>query len=113
MFNSSKYTKIYFNLMNSRKGMSRDCYLEKHHIIPSSLGGLNDHSNIVALTAREHFIAHMLLIRMLDDVKYKNKMRFALHRLSNNHSNNLKNNSLMYEKARIENFKALNINVKY
>ena len=39
-------------------------YTEKHHIIPRSLGGSDNSSNIVVLTAREHFIAHCLLARI-------------------------------------------------
>jgi NUMOD3 motif len=39
-------------------------YVERHHILPKALGGSEDSSNLVALTAREHFIAHMLLARM-------------------------------------------------
>jgi hypothetical protein len=39
-------------------------YAEKHHIIPKSLGGSNAKSNMVTLTGREHFIAHMLLARI-------------------------------------------------
>lgn len=39
-------------------------YVERHHILPKALGGSDDSSNLVALTAREHFIAHMLLARM-------------------------------------------------
>lgn len=35
--------------------------IERHHVIPVCLGGTDDVSNIVNLTAREHFIAHMLL----------------------------------------------------
>lgn len=41
-----------------------DGYVERHHVLPKALGGTDDSSNIVALTAREHFIAHMLLARM-------------------------------------------------
>lgn len=36
---------------------------ERHHIIPRSLGGGNDKSNIVFLTYREHFIVHWLLTK--------------------------------------------------
>jgi hypothetical protein len=36
---------------------------EKHHIVPRSLGGSNDESNIVRLTYREHFLAHLLLTK--------------------------------------------------
>jgi len=39
-------------------------YYEKHHIIPRSHGGTNEKTNLVHLTAREHFVAHMLLARM-------------------------------------------------
>lgn len=39
-------------------------YVERHHILPKALGGTNDSSNLVALTAREHFIAHLLLARI-------------------------------------------------
>jgi hypothetical protein len=39
-------------------------YAEKHHIIPKSLGGSNAKSNMVTLTGREHFVAHMLLARI-------------------------------------------------
>lgn len=46
-----------------------DGYSEKHHIIPRCMGGSNAKSNIVRLTAREHFIAHKLLVRMNPDVR--------------------------------------------
>jgi hypothetical protein len=39
-------------------------YSEKHHVIPKSLGGSNAKSNIVVLTGREHFLAHMLLAKI-------------------------------------------------
>ena len=37
------------------------CYYEKHHILPSCLGGGNNKENLVLLTTREHFICHKLL----------------------------------------------------
>jgi 5-methylcytosine-specific restriction endonuclease McrA len=37
-------------------------YKEIHHILPKSLGGSNDKSNLVELTAREHYIVHMLIM---------------------------------------------------
>jgi hypothetical protein len=39
-------------------------YFEKHHIIPKSLGGSNAKNNIVKLTGREHFVAHILLAKI-------------------------------------------------
>lgn len=77
MFLENKYSKWYWELMASRQKLQRDGYLERHHITPKSLGGSNARSNIVALTAREHFIAHLLLVRMLRHPE-KRKMQFAL-----------------------------------
>jgi len=39
-------------------------YFEKHHIIPKCMGGSDSPDNIVALTAREHFVAHQLLVKI-------------------------------------------------
>jgi hypothetical protein len=35
--------------------------VEKHHILPKSMGGTNAMSNIVSLSPKEHFVAHHLL----------------------------------------------------
>ncbi len=56
-----------------------DGYGEWHHIIPKSLGGSNAKANLVRLTAREHFIAHMLLARMTEGAN-RRKMLYALKR---------------------------------
>jgi len=55
-----------------------DGYTEKHHVIPKSMGGGNDKSNLVTLTAREHYIIHWLLFKM-----HRNQeMAFAWHRMT-------------------------------
>ena len=46
----------------ARKGVHD--YAEKHHIVPRCMGGSNAKSNMVALTGREHFVAHMLLAKI-------------------------------------------------
>ena len=38
-------------------------YVESHHIVPRSMGGSDDPSNLVFLTAREHLIVHKLMVR--------------------------------------------------
>lgn len=60
------YKKIYDNLILSRNGrpVKKDEYYEEHHIIPKCLGGTNDESNLILLTYREHFIAHLLLTKI-------------------------------------------------
>lgn len=49
------------------KAKARVCpegYVERHHILPRALGGSDDSSNLVALTAKEHFVAHVLLAKI-------------------------------------------------
>lgn len=55
------YKKVYDELMLSRldRVCNDDFYYEKHHIIPKSLGGTNKKDNLVKLTPKEHFLAHM------------------------------------------------------
>jgi hypothetical protein len=36
-------------------------YTEKHHILPRCMGGDDTAENVIRLTAREHYIAHLLL----------------------------------------------------
>jgi hypothetical protein len=60
------YQKIYNEIIERAKsrGLNKrllDGYFEKHHIIPKCLDGTNDITNLVLLTAREHFICHQLL----------------------------------------------------
>lgn len=58
------YEKVYNSLIEKRKKNIPIGYKEKHHIVPRSFGGNNRKSNLVYLTAREHFIAHYLLMKM-------------------------------------------------
>jgi hypothetical protein len=55
------HSKHYNLLIERAKTRKLDCYKEGHHIIPRCLGGQDDASNIVYLTASEHYIAHQLL----------------------------------------------------
>jgi hypothetical protein len=58
------YKKIYDNLIKYRQqNILSDGYIERHHIVPRSLGGSDEETNIVALTGREHYVAHLLLAR--------------------------------------------------
>lgn len=46
-----------------------DGYTELHHIKPKCIGGGNEPSNIVKLTAREHYLCHWLLCKIYDNPK--------------------------------------------
>lgn len=59
------YNKIYYSIIeNRRKHVIKSGYYEKHHILPRSLGGSNKSDNIVKLSAKEHYICHLLLTKM-------------------------------------------------
>ena len=80
-------------------------YYEKHHILPKSLGGSNDETNLVKLTAREHFICHWLLVKMYEKGSVeRKKMLFAFWRMKSNPDDNGKRyiNSRAYETFRME-----------
>ena len=59
---------LYERLMDRAKGRELLGYTEKHHVLPKCMGGSNDPSNIVRLTAKEHFMAHKMLVRIHPDV---------------------------------------------
>lgn len=78
-FQDNKYYNCYVNLID--KYVNNDTfigYTENHHILPKSLGGSDDISNIITVPARVHFILHHLLIKFTIS-KDKSKMCFALH----------------------------------
>lgn len=78
MFNSSKYTKWYdLIILRAQQRAIVNEYSERHHIIPKCLGGTNKKTNMVVLTAKEHFICHLLLPKMVDDGVAKSKMWYA------------------------------------
>ena len=82
-FLENKYTKYYYNIINNaRSRCLGKVYTEVHHIIPKALGGDNLDENLVTLTAREHFICHRLLPKMIEDKELRNKMIYALIRIS-------------------------------
>jgi hypothetical protein len=57
------YFKHYIQLVDSRqsRGLNREFGYEIHHIVPRCIGGDDSAENLVKLTYREHYIAHMLL----------------------------------------------------
>lgn len=58
------YKLHYEKLIQRAKDRTLDCYKEAHHIIPKCMNGTDNKSNLVELTAREHFIAHILLVKI-------------------------------------------------
>mgnify|MGYP001765938100 CR=1 FL=1 len=77
----NKYERWYDNITSRAKSKpDSNVTFEKHHIVPRSLGGTNDSTNIAWLTPREHYICHLLLVKMNTGTA-KNKMWWALHKM--------------------------------
>jgi hypothetical protein len=55
------YQKIYNKLVEYRQQYPATGYVERHHIVPRSMGGSDEAANLVVLTGREHWVAHLLL----------------------------------------------------
>ena len=123
IFISMNYNKIYDDLMFSRillkseriKEKQNGSYFEGHHIIPKCKGGTGtstrpkNNSNIVLLTAREHFLAHWLLWKIYGD----RQMALAFHKmLSTTNKTKRVSSSRGYEEAK-EAFRITNIGNKY
>ena len=65
------YLKHYTNLIDNYGVVSKPSvgYYERHHILPKCLGGKDDYENLVYLTARQHLLAHWLLMKAFPDEK--------------------------------------------
>ena len=85
MFIENKYTNWYNLIIENAKLQLRKkkngIYYESHHIIPKSMGGIEE----VLLTAKEHYICHLLLCKMVTG-KDKHKMINALIKMAFNKS---------------------------
>jgi hypothetical protein len=55
--------KLHYDALIKKYGLKNkpDFYSERHHIVPKSMGGLDNIANLVYLTPKQHFIAHWLL----------------------------------------------------
>ena len=103
------YQAIYIRLIEKARSECRvkgqETYYEAHHIIPECLGGegtvwaWRSHPNIILLTPKEHYIAHLLLCEIYPNEK---KLKYALWRMANpgNRPQNYKMSSSGYSRLR-------------
>ena len=96
------YICVYWSIIHNRLHNKVDGYVEHHHIIPRSEGGNDDKSNIVALTAREHYICHLLLAKIYNDYKMLSAVVFMQAAKERWPSRAFKFNSRLYEAIRKE-----------
>jgi hypothetical protein len=98
----NKYSAWYFAFVEkaTARGWTKSsapCYVEGHHVIPRSITGDSIRTGeLVYLTAREHFVMHLLLPKMLSG-KDKQKMQLALHRITTGNNRNYCKSSHLYE----------------
>lgn len=99
-FNDSKYTQTYFAIIKKAQQLPSTGYCERHHIIPRSLGGSNVKENIVKLSARQHFVCHLLLVKMTSG-RNQHKMICAAHHMAICHRReHYKITSVTYERLK-------------
>lgn len=111
------YQKIYNDLMSKAKRLEeerlldKEGYYERHHILPRSMGGGDEDENLVMLTAREHFVAHLLLVRFVTKEPYASRMKFALFAMCNQRADGQEGrytpSSRIYEFCRVEHANAM------
>lgn len=94
------YKKIYDSLCRNAisRGLKREIGYELHHTIPKSLGGKN--SLRVKLTYKEHYIAHLLLIKLAITKNELIKMTEALVWLCKSNNGKRITSSRRFEVAR-------------
>jgi hypothetical protein len=67
------YKRIYEKIVQKAKIENRiksqSLYYESHHILPKCLGGSNNKENLILLTPKEHFICHLLLMKIYENDK--------------------------------------------
>ena len=72
------YELHYVNLIEKYGSSSKPLgYSERHHVHPRCLGGDDSEENLVYLSARTHFLAHILLYKIYKD----SKLAYALSRM--------------------------------
>ncbi len=83
-FHLDRYIK-FIDSRPSRLNKSEKYYLENHHKFPKSLGGIDLKENMILLTAREHFIAHLILWKA-----FEAGMTYAFFRMVTSNQNGKK-----------------------
>ncbi len=85
------YQKIYDSLIQRAKYRTVDFYTESHHILPKCLGGDNSLSNLVRLSPEEHYLAHLLLVKIFPN---NDKIVLAARYMTVDHNGTRVNNKM-------------------
>ena len=93
------YVNVYYSIIKNRLDNPVEGYVERHHIVPKSEGGSDDDDNKVNLTAREHYIAHLLLAKIYNDYKMYSAVVYMQCK-TKRQKRDFKFNSHLYEQIR-------------
>jgi len=85
------YLNHYNKLINRARNRNISEYVERHHIKPKCMGGNDSIDNIVDLTPEEHYLAHLLLVKIYPD---NNKLTWAAIAMTGHQSNRRVNNKI-------------------
>lgn len=94
------YQKIYDSIIQRAQSRTLDpsIYVEKHHIIPECMGGTEK----VPLTAKEHFICHLILHKKLYPNNDKLRVAYILMSGRNKKFFSEYKNSRLYETSKLQ-----------
>jgi hypothetical protein len=104
----NKYKKWYeLLILKAQTRGNIDGYKERHHIVPNCFVKNDNDDNLIYLTAREHYIAHLLLWKIPMSKKHHNQMTMALNVMVNGSGHKKQDrsyfvNSRLYEVHRKE-----------
>lgn len=87
------YNKHYTQLINKAKTRKLLGYKEKHHVIPKCMGGTDSSTNLVILTPEEHYLAHLLLVKMYPD---NNSLVYAANNMTVSTNKHKRSNNKRY-----------------
>jgi hypothetical protein len=96
------YKLIHDSIINRAKSrvLPKEVYTERHHIIPRCMGGSDDKSNLVDLTAKEHFIVHKLLVGIYPDSNELVNAIWCMSNLNNSMGRNYRVGAMEYERLK-------------
>lgn len=98
------YQSIHDSIIDRAKNrvLPAGTYTERHHIKPRCMGGSDDNSNLVDLTAKEHFIVHKLLVEIYPHSNELVNAIWCMSNLNNSMGRNYHVGAIEYERLKIK-----------
>ncbi len=100
------YLKIHNNIVENARIREFSGYGEVHHVIPRCLGGTDEETNLVRLTAKEHYLIHRLLIKIYPS---EHKLKFALNMMLKKAAGQGRHTPRSYDAVKKANSEALSV----